>query len=79
MSSNTGDSLSLQSAADGQRYGVDVNSHRIQEEDEMEGTWILDSGRSNSEIDPKLLVSWGHGGTASFGFLVCEADVQGRF
>ena len=29
VSSNTGDSLSLQSAADGQKYGVDVNSHRI--------------------------------------------------
>lgn len=37
VSSNSGDSLSLQSAADGQRHGVDVNSHRIHKEDEMEG------------------------------------------
>lgn len=55
VSFNTGDSLSLQSAVDGQRYGVDVNSHRIHEEDEMEGMWILDSGRSNSEIDHNCL------------------------
>lgn len=44
------------------RYDVYVNSHRIHEEDEMEGTWILDSSRSNSEIDPSCLSAGDPGG-----------------